>query len=156
MTGRDLMKSRHHVALSAALALLFLFIGEYWMVLTCLLFGIFIDVDHQLDFYLLFGRFTWSITELSEELKAHNESTFFSTFFCPFHSWEFVILLVLLSRWFDMFVGAVVSVTVHLVTDIMFNVPEEERDLLMFFFLYRARGVLRLYEEFRCNYTDKE
>ncbi len=149
------MKARHHVALSATLSLPFLFIGEYWMALTCLLFGIFIDVDHQLDFYLLFGRFTWSITELSEELKEHNKPAFF----CPLHSLEFIILLVLLSCWFDMFIGAVVSVTAHLITDVLFNKREEldsELDPLRSFFLYRARGELRLYEEFRRNYTNKK
>jgi len=138
------MKARYHVALSAALSLPFLFIGEYWMALTCLLFGALIDVDHQLDFYLLFGRFTWNITELSEELLEHNQPTFF----CPLHSLEFIISLVLLSWRFDMFVGAVVSVTVHLITDILFNY-RKELDLLRVSFLYRARGELRLYEQFR-------
>ncbi len=138
------MKARYHVALSAALSLPFLFIGEYWMALTCLLFGILIDIDHQLDFYLLFGRFTWNITELSEELKGYNKDTFF----CPLHSWEFIILLALLSYWFDMFIGAGVGVTVHLITDVIFNY-RKDLDLLRFFFLYRARGELRLYEKFR-------
>ena len=145
------MKARHHIALSVALSLPFLFVGECWMALTCLIFGVFIDVDHQLDFYLLFGRFTWSITELSEQLKERNTPVFF----CPLHSWEFIILLVLLSYWFDMFIGAVVSVTVHLITDILFNYWEE-LDLLRFSFLYRARGEMELYEEFRCNRTNKE
>lgn len=145
------MKARYHVLLSAVLSLPFLFVGEYLMALTCLLFGAFIDIDHQLDFYLLFGRFTWDITELSEQLLEHNKPTFF----CPLHSYEFIILLALLSYWFDMFIGAVVSVTVHLITDILFNY-REDLDLLRFFFLYRARSELRLYEEFRRNYTDKE
>ena len=153
------MKARYHVALSAALSLPFLFVGECWMALACLLFGIFIDVDHQLDFYLLFGRFTWSITELSEELKEHNNPVFF----CPLHSLEFIILLVLLSWWFGMFIGAVVSVTAHLITDVLFNKLfnrhkelDPELDPFRSFFLYRARGELRLYEEFRRNYTDKK
>ncbi len=146
------MKARYHVALSVALSLPFLFVGEYWMALTCLLFGIFIDVDHQLDFYLLFSRFTWSITELSEQLKEHNNPVFF----CPLHSYEFIILLALLSCWFDMFIGAVVSVAVHLTTDILFNKREEreELDLLKFFFLYRVRDELKLYEEFRRNRSE--
>lgn len=153
------MKARHHVLLSVILSLLFLFVDEYWMALTCLLFGTFIDVDHQLDFYLLFGRFTWSITELSEELKEHNNPAFF----CPLHSLEFIILLVLLSWWFDMFIGAVVSVTAHLITDVLFNKLfnrhkelDPELDPFRSFFLYRARGELKLYEEFRRNYTNKE
>lgn len=145
------MKARYHVVLSMTLSLPFLFIGEYWMALACLLFGVFIDVDHQLDFYLLFSRFTWSVTELSEQLKEHNVPTFF----CPLHSWEFIILLALLSCWFDMFIGAAVSVTMHLITDIIFN-KREELDLLRFFFLYRARGELKLYEKFRCNHPNKE
>lgn len=145
------MKARYHVALSAALSLPFLFVGKRWMALTCLLFGIFIDVDHQLDFYLLFGRFTLNVTELSEKLKEHNKPAFF----CPLHSCEFIILLALLSYWFDMFIGAALSVTAHLITDILFN-KREELDLLRFSFLYRARGDLKLYEEFRCNRTDKE
>ena len=146
------MKARYHVAVSATLSVPFLFVGEYWMALTCLLFGILIDIDHQLDFYLLFGRFTWNITELSEELEKHSKTMFF----CPLHSWEFIILLVLLSYWFNMFVGAVVSVTVHLITDMMFNIQREEWDLFRFFFLLRVKGELELYEEFRHNHTNKE
>ncbi len=138
------------MVLSVALSLPFLFIGEYWMALTCLLFGIFIDIDHQLDFYLLFGRFTWSITELSEELLEHNKPTFF----CPLHSWEFIILLVLLSCRFDMFIGATVSVTIHLITDIMFNYREKQ-DLLKFSCLYRAKGELKLYKQFRQDYQQQ-
>ncbi len=141
------MKARYHVLLSAALSLPFLFVGEYLMALNCLLFGTFIDIDHQLDFYLLFGRFTWDITELSEKLQEHNKPTFF----CPLHSYEFIILLALLSCWFDMFIGAVVSVTAHLITDIIFNY-REGLDLLRLFFLYRARGDLKVYKQFRQNY----
>ncbi len=48
----------------------------------------------------------------------------------------------------------VVSVTVHVVTDIIFNEYEALRQygviyLLRFSFLHRARGQLRQYEEFR-------
>jgi len=141
------MMARYHAILSTALSLPFLLVGEYWMALTCLLFGIFIDIDHQLDFYLLFSRFTWDITELSEQLREHNKPTFF----CPLHSWEFIILLALLSCWFDMLIGAVVSVTAHLITDIIFNY-REGLDLLRLFFLYRARGDLKVYKQFRQNY----
>ncbi len=145
------MKARYHVLMSLTLAIPFAVAGSYWGSLMCILSGIFIDVDHQLDFYLLFGRFTLSMTELSEGLKEHNKPTFF----CPLHSWEFIILLALLSYWHSMFIGTVVSVTAHLIADIIFN-KREELDLLRFFFLYRARSELKLYEKFRRNYADKE
>lgn len=127
------------------------------MALVCLLSGIFIDIDHQLDFYLLFKRFTWSISELRDQLLEHNTHTFF----CPLHSWEFIILLVLLSYRFDVFIGAVVGVTVHIAVDIIFNEYEAIQKygviaiFKRFFFLSRVRRDLKKYKEFRRNYTPK-
>jgi len=108
------MKARYHVALSVALSLPFLSIGEHWMALTCLLSGIFIDVDHLVDYYVSHGKFTLSITELSNEMDT-------DMYICPLHSWEFLTLLFLFSLRFNFLVGAVWGVLTHIIADMITN-----------------------------------
>lgn len=138
------MKPWLHVVSSVALSLPALLAGNWWMAVACVVFGGFMDVDHQLDFYLLFGRFTWSLSELSEKLDRYNKPTFF----CPLHSWEFLVLLVVLSFWFDMFAGAALGVAAHLLGDILFN-EREEFHFSRWSFLLRWRTELMIYEDFR-------
>lgn len=141
------MTPKFHLAFSMMIALPFLLWGYWGMALACIVFGGFMDIDHQLDFYLLFGRFTGSWRELSEKLERYNGARFFS----PLHSWEFLILLGVLSFWFDMFIGAVVGASLHLFLDILFN---ERRIFLFsrFSFLFRWKDELRAYGVFRKNW----
>ena len=146
------MLTKHHILLSTIISIPFYYIGEPWMALSCLFMGIFIDVDHQLDFYLLFGKFTMSINELNNELLEHNRDNFF----CPLHSWEFMILLLILSIRFNVFIGAFVGAFTHLLADILFNEQGPQDLFLRFSFFYRARNQLKQYEEFRRNYSNKK
>ena len=122
------MKARYHAIVSIVLALPFIYTGRFYTGLVCFLFGVFMDVDHELDFFIEYGRFTLSARDLSEQMMNRRFSVL------PFHSIEFILLLCLLSYTYPWLIGAVIGVSVHLVFDKVFNGIR----LRGLFFIYRA------------------
>lgn len=83
------MRIREHVVLTIVMVALWLGRDELINLLAFSIGSILIDIDHPLDFFIIYHRPTFSITELSKLLEGRKNV------FLPFHSME-VILSVLL------------------------------------------------------------
>jgi len=126
--GGGFMKARYHAMVSIVLALPFIYTGRFYTGLMCFLFGVFMDVDHEVDFFVEYRRFTLSAFDLSEGLQER------SLCIIPLHSIEFVILLGILSRIYPCLIGGVIGVSVHLFFDGAINRMKPFSP----FFVYRA------------------
>ena len=88
--------------------------------LVCFLSGIFIDLDHILDFYWAKKRMCWSLKELQDYCL--NERS--GKIYLIFHSYEllsmlWVIILIFFPNPIGM--GLVVGLTVHMILDQLVN-----------------------------------
>lgn len=108
------MKSRHHLFVTLFLVVPYIIIGEYFMALLSLVFGVFIDVDHSIDYYIAHGEWTVSPTKLSNMNNLDIRYLFL-------HSWELVILMIGLSLWKWSFFGVTMAVVLHLYMDHLGN-----------------------------------
>ncbi|MBW2671964.1 MAG: hypothetical protein JRD89_00945 [Deltaproteobacteria bacterium] len=109
------MEARYHALVSVALASLFLLLRQYVAAVSVLVTGILIDVDHEVDYYVVNGKLTLSAYDLSEGLMNHN------TYICPLHGWEYPLLLTLMAVSRPVLLGASLGWWVHLLLDMVTN-----------------------------------
>ena len=129
------MKPSEHVVISAVTSGIFFAGTHAWpATIMCFLSGIFIDIDHHLDFVLNKGRFPWKYSDLwsfaAEEKKGK--------FYLIFHSYELFALAWFLVVhfhldliWFGLMVGA----SVHMIADQAVNPASP----FGYFFCYRLK-----------------
>ena len=114
------MRPIQHIAVSiVASALVWAFFRDTTAAIACFLTGVFIDIDHLIDYAFNYGlRF--------------RVRHFFSAFryealeniFVFLHSWEFIVIYLAflwLVDWKPVAVGAVIGIFVHLLMDHFFN-----------------------------------
>lgn len=83
------MESKYHQLISAIISIIHYSItGDYIVSIVAFLVGVFIDVDHQLDYYLNTGKITFSVKELSIPRYP---------FWLVFHSTEVALLFPIIS-----------------------------------------------------------
>lgn len=131
------MKPAQHVVISGGIGLVL----AWWIQsaaagLVCFLSGVFIDIDHYLDFYLAKKKFPRRYKELTDFCDRDNEDR--GKLRLIFHSYEFLVVLWLaVSYWHlnELWLGLAVGLSQHLVCDQMTN-PFRP---LAYFWVYRLK-----------------
>jgi len=127
------MTLKQHVTITTVLTVL---LGFFWKnYLGILLFwlgGIFIDVDHYLDYIRETGDMSISLSRMEDLFLNVKEKKFYGLF----HSYELILIGVCLNFFYlknAWFYGLLAGIAVHLILDALFN-PVKAR---FYFFLYR-------------------
>lgn len=111
------MRTSHHVAVSAGISLGLQAAMHSWpAALGCFLSGIFIDIDHYLDYYLLKKKFPCQFNDLVDfcfDVKISKHYLFFHAYEYLFVLWFAVFFFHLGKVW----LGVTVGLTVHIVLD---------------------------------------
>ncbi len=114
------MKPQYHVASSALVAgILYLLFKSWSMALSCVLSGIFIDIDHVYDYAKEFG-FPFKVRDFINTVYSNGISRL--TF--VFHSWEILLLLGIIAwvtNWTPWIVGIFIGFGHHIVLDKLNN-----------------------------------
>ncbi len=110
------MKPLSHLAVSTTVAgILLIAWGRWSLAIGCLIGGVLIDVDHLLDFYLNYRRWT----SLRVIYRTFAESRLHHVYLV-WHTYEGLIALWLVlwvSGWPSLWVGVGVGLTLHLLCD---------------------------------------
>ena len=129
------MKPTSHALVSGGVSAGFYFLTQSWpATLVCFLSGIFIDLDHHLDYILARKRIPWRYKDLWEFCSNKGQGKVYLIF----HSYELLALL-----WFSLFYfqlgvgwwGLAIGVTIHIVFDELVNPLKP----LGYFFFYRLQ-----------------
>lgn len=126
------MKLIHHVAISICVsALVWLIFRSFTAAAACFVTGVFLDIDHLIDYVINYG---WRI-RIKHLFRVFEYETF-ENLFLFLHSWEFVVIylvLLWLMDWKPVAIGAGIGIFVHLLLDHFFN----DHSKLAYFFSYR-------------------
>ncbi len=114
------MKARHHIMLSTMITIPYICTGDWLGAILVILFGVFIDVDHCLDYYLRYDKWTVSPTKLSN-IHPSDEYNPSKHIYLFFHGFEWVIVLGIVSIKYPICIGAAVALFLHLLMDGTFN-----------------------------------
>ncbi|MFA5088509.1 MAG: hypothetical protein WC552_05685 [Candidatus Omnitrophota bacterium] len=130
------MTPMNHAAVSGVTSVLFGSLTQSWSAgVVCFLSGIFIDVDHILDFMIYKKRISINYRELDSFCGKERGGKLYLIF----HSYEALLLCGLIVIFFDTSVlwdGFVVGYGVHLVADKIVNPLKP----LAYSFLYRMKN----------------
>jgi len=129
------VKPTHHVMISGGVTIVF----ALWMKSTealaaCFLSGIFIDLDHYLDYYIARRELPLNYKKLADFCKNEQQSKLYLFL----HAYEWLFLL-----WFCIFtfslgniwLGIAIGVTIHILCDEIFNPLRP----LSYFLTYRIK-----------------
>jgi len=134
------MRTEHHLLISLLGALPFIYIGNYIGALVFVAVGVFVDVDHLVDYYYTFGQVTLNPKKLASRLERKERRGQLSKYFCPLHAWELAAALSLLSFVHPWCIAAAMSLVLHLFMDAWGN----HTSLFTFFLALRVvRGFRR-------------
>lgn len=133
------MKLIHHIAISIGVsALVWAIFRSSTAALACFLTGVFLDIDHLIDYTLNYGlRF-----RVKHFFKAFEYETF-ENIFVFLHSWEFIVIylaLLWLVDWKPVATGAVIGILVHLLLDHLFNDHSKFAYFLSYRLFHRFSG----------------
>lgn len=136
------MKLSYHIAASSLLGgVLYIFTNSFLITIPTILSGIFIDLDHFIDFFFL----------TKEKFTIKN---FFS--FCYkclwirlsliLHSWELVFLFCILYWWFrqPILLGIVAGTGLHMIMDQWVNLTRSNISKFFYFLSYRISKGFKL------------
>jgi membrane-bound metal-dependent hydrolase YbcI (DUF457 family) len=114
------MTLKQHVVVSAASGVALGFgLSSFSAAAACVLVGVFVDLDHYLDFWMNRG-FRLNPREFFDFCYYGTSPTFVALL----HGWEYVPLLAgatVMSAWRPELVGALVGYALHLLGDQLFN-----------------------------------
>jgi len=145
------MKPTHHVIISGGVTLIFaLWVKSTGALAACFLSGIFIDLDHHLDYYLARKELPLSYRKLVDFLKSERQSKLYLFL----HAYELLFLL-----WFCIFtfslgtiwVGMAVGFTTHIICDEIFNPLKP----LSYFIIYRIKHNFSRKALYKRRYFDR-
>ena len=127
------MTLKQHATITTVLSLLLgIFWKNYLGVLLFWLGGIFIDVDHYLDYISETGDMRISLRRMEEFFLNLKEKKFY----CILHSYELILIVLLLNFFYvksEYLYGLIAGLATHIILDTLFN-PVRAR---FYFFLYR-------------------
>jgi hypothetical protein len=128
------MKIKNHITTSIIISALIFAISKSWIIFTSsLISGVFIDIDHVID-YLLEFRKRFRVNEFFDAY--YNDRTLFTMII--FHSWELLIplnfyaFLISGNPWI---IGIAIGFTQHVALDQIFNHPNG----WVYFFFWRVK-----------------
>ena len=106
-----------HILITTIVFLIFLPRDNPWLYVPFFIGGVFVDLDHCLDYYLRYRKPTFSHKELS---KGVGDRKFFIV---PLHSYEFMLVAIFAFFYFqNIYVNYIVSgYFLHMFLDIVFN-----------------------------------
>jgi len=114
------MKFVQHIAVSLVVsALVWFFFRSFTAALACFLTGVFIDIDHLIDYVWNYG---WKF-KARHFFKSFDYEVF-ENIVVFLHSWEFIavyLALLWLINWQPVALGAFVGIASHLLLDHFFN-----------------------------------
>ena len=123
-----------HVIISAGLSYCFYkYSGSPSATTACFLSGIFIDLDHHLEYLIAKGKIPFSLKKLMHFFEYDP----FPKVYLWFHAWEYLCVLWFLIYLLDLgifWVGFALGLTVHLICDNFVNPIRP----LGYFLIYRA------------------
>ena len=123
------MQSRYHIMLSLLLSLgLFFMINDPFAAITCFLIGVFMDVDHLVDYWMITGKLTTNTSELLETIGPHERV------YIPLHSWELLLTLMILNPIYPPLFGSTIGFLYHMLADLITN----NATLEGYLFIYRV------------------
>jgi len=129
-----MMPSKHAVISAGVSAALLIGLKSWPAAAVCFLSGVFIDIDHHLDYYLDRKKFPFRFQELVDFCA--NQST--GKLYLIFHSYEGLAFYWFLIYYYQLgfiWIGLAVGVTQHMICDQICN-PFRP---LSYFFIYRWR-----------------
>jgi hypothetical protein len=115
------MKPKYHVAVSALISGILYMVYKSWaLTIASLLSGIFIDLDHAIDYFIKFGP--------KLDMKKFSDSFYgekYKKLTLIFHGWEWLILLFLASwftDWNHWIMGILIGFGQHMIIDKLYNI----------------------------------
>ena len=130
------MRPTNHIIISGGVSAVFAIWAKSWgAVFACFLSGIFIDLDHHLDYYLAKKKIPFSYKKLIDFLKNDHESKIHLFL----HSYEFLFLFWLSIFFFDLnniWLGIAIGFTTHILCDEIANPLKP----LAYFLTFRAKN----------------
>jgi hypothetical protein len=115
------MKPIYHVAVSTIISgILYLIFKSWTLSIASLFSGIFIDLDHCIDYFIAHG--------ISLDLKKFSHFFYgekYKKLTLIFHGWEWLILLFLaswLTGWNHWIIGVLIGFGQHMVLDKLYNI----------------------------------
>lgn len=114
------MKPHYHVAFSTVIAgVLYLIFKSWALSLSCLISGIFIDLDHVIDYIREHGL------TLNPRTFSHNFTNGkFDKMYLVFHAWECLLVLAFISWLYDWnlwITGVLIGFSQHILLDAFHN-----------------------------------
>ena len=105
------MRALYHAVVSIVIASGFIFHRNICFAALIILFGVLIDIDHEIDYFVEHKCFTLSAEKLSEPVSYRN--------YCliPLHSIEFLAILYILGRFYPVMMGGFIGASVHIIID---------------------------------------
>ncbi len=136
------MKPIYHVTISAAVSVVLIVWFKSWhAAIACFLGGVFIDLDHPVDYFLAKKEIPLSYSDLFKYGAYDKEGKLYLFF----HSYELLLIFWLLIYYLHldwMWIGLAVGVSSHMLCDQIVNPLRP----LAYFFLYRMKhGFKRKY-----------
>jgi len=132
------MRPFRHIIASAILGIGFLiFVRPFWAALVVFLAGVFIDLDHLIDFWALKPRRPFSVRDFLDSESRNDQTKWIFVFF---HSWELVAglwLWAFLAHWPLWQTSIAAGITLHLILDIA-NIRQFKMSPLVYFLFFRA------------------
>lgn len=133
------MKPINHVILSGGVSAVFgLWMQSFWGIVVCFLSGIFIDLDHHLDYFLERKELPLSYKKLVDFLENDHRSKLYLVL----HSYELIALLWVSIFYFQLnavWLGAAIGFTAHIFCDEIVNPLRP----LSYFLTYRVKHNFR-------------
>ncbi|GAB4534560.1 MAG: hypothetical protein Fur0020_01310 [Thermodesulfovibrionia bacterium] len=115
------MRLKHHLSISAGVSGIVYYLSRSWeLTTTSFLAGVFIDLDHVIDYFLHEGV----RLDIKDFFRFYKEERY-KRLTIMFHGWEWLILLLLLSwisDWNPVLTGVLIGFTQHLLLDKFYNV----------------------------------
>ena len=131
------MKLQYHIITSIPISFaIYFYFNSISAALISFLSGVFIDIDHILD-YILHGKFSLHL----KDYYLFSLERQFSKIYLFFHSFEIMILLWIIISYFKLnlfWIAFVIGLTQHLILDCIFNSYIVLINPLAYFFAFRA------------------
>lgn len=115
------MKLGQHIGFSTALSVFLYMVTRSWTLSSaCLISGIFIDIDHVIDFLIIYG---WPFN-VNRFFRVFYHELQFKQIYLIFHGWEWLTLLFTaawLTGWNPLLTGIFLGSSHHIILDCVNN-----------------------------------
>ena len=131
------MRTIYHLLASSVLgAVLFYITRSLSAAAVAVLAGVFIDLDHLIDFWALKPKNPFSVKDFLNSEKNDLQAKYLFVFA---HAWEWVValwILTVLLNWPVLLLSFVLSITLHLTLDQIYNLRHYKMPKISYFITY--------------------